>query len=278
MNKIHVLYHDNCLDGLGAAYSALEYARRLGLEAVLIPVNYKEDPPDVVGKTVFVVDFSYPREVLLRMHSQAKLLVVLDHHKTAQDDLKDLPFAHFDMQKSGAVMAWEYFNGSIKKPTLLSIIQDRDLWKFEFRETRNVTAALYSMLDQGVDMIARYVDKGDSGIEELNRVGGLINVIFDKEVEVFAKHPVKISLNGFVGLACNAPAKYASELGGVLCKLSGSYGATFTFSGKTKSWQFSLRSVGDYDVSEIAKHFGGGGHRNAAGFSVDCPKLTEFFY
>jgi oligoribonuclease NrnB/cAMP/cGMP phosphodiesterase (DHH superfamily) len=31
---------------------------------------------------------------------------------------------------------------------------------------------------------------------------------------------------------------------------------------------YSLRSRGDFDVSVIAKAFGGGGHKNAAGFSV----------
>ena len=34
-------------------------------------------------------------------------------------------------------------------------------------------------------------------------------------------------------------------------------------------WQFSLRSVGDFDVSRVAQAFGGGGHKNAAGFKVD---------
>ncbi len=34
---------------------------------------------------------------------------------------------------------------------------------------------------------------------------------------------------------------------------------------------WSLRSRGDFDVSEIAKKFGGGGHKNAAGFTVPRP-------
>lgn len=31
-------------------------------------------------------------------------------------------------------------------------------------------------------------------------------------------------------------------------------------------FQYSLRSRGDFDVSELAKKYGGGGHKNAAGF------------
>ena len=34
-------------------------------------------------------------------------------------------------------------------------------------------------------------------------------------------------------------------------------------------FQYSLRSRGDFDVSELAKKHGGGGHKGAAGFVVD---------
>jgi nanoRNase/pAp phosphatase (c-di-AMP/oligoRNAs hydrolase) len=37
-----------------------------------------------------------------------------------------------------------------------------------------------------------------------------------------------------------------------------------------------LRSNGDYDVSAIAKAFGGGGHKNAAGFEVQVETLLEW--
>ena len=33
--------------------------------------------------------------------------------------------------------------------------------------------------------------------------------------------------------------------------------------------RFSLQSVGDFDVSAIAKKYGGGGHLNSAGFKGD---------
>jgi phosphoesterase RecJ-like protein len=34
-------------------------------------------------------------------------------------------------------------------------------------------------------------------------------------------------------------------------------------------WKVSLRSRGEVDVEKIARHHGGGGHRNAAGFSIE---------
>ena len=127
-----VLYHAGCDDGFGAAYAIwLKY----GYKAKYIPVQYGQDFPEVSpGETVFVVDFSYPRDVLQDIANRCKL-VVLDHHKTAMDDLADLPFAHFDMNKSGAVLAWEYFHPNRPIPVLLKYVQDYDLWTKELINT-----------------------------------------------------------------------------------------------------------------------------------------------
>lgn len=53
----------------------------------------------------------------------------------------------------------------------------------------------------------------------------------------------------------------------MLAQKSGTYGATY-YSTKDGSLKWSLRSTGNYDVSAIAKDFGGGGHKNAAGFTL----------
>lgn len=270
-----ILYHSGCLDGLAAAYAAKVGLNRANIRPVLEPVNYGEEPPDVERCYVSVVDFSYPRDVLLEMKDKAETLVVLDHHKTAQEALSGLPFAIFDMDKSGAVMAWEYFNHGYPVPKLLRIVQDRDLWKFEFSETKDVTTALYSMLDEGVDMLHKYVEMGSQGVDKLAEIGATLNKAFNKEVQMLSKHPVRITLNGVKGLAVNATSKYSSELGNLLALESGTFGAVFYLDGKRDLWNFSLRSVGEFDVSAIAKVYSGGGHKNAAGFSIPCQKIDE---
>ena len=274
--KLHkVLYHSGCLDGLAAAYAAKVGLNRATIRPVLVPVNYGEEPPDVERCYVSIVDFSYPRDVLLEVKDKAETLVVLDHHKTAQEALSGLPFALFDMNRSGAVMAWEYFNHGYTVPKLLLLIQDRDLWRFDFPETKDVSTALYSMLDEGVDMLHKYVEMGGLGVDELATMGATLNKAFNKEVQMLSKHPVPITLNGVKGLAVNATSKYSSELGNLLAVESGKFGAVFYLDGKRGMWNFSLRSVGELDVSEIAKAYSGGGHKNAAGFSIPCHKIDE---
>jgi hypothetical protein len=78
--------------------------------------NAGKPPPDVTGLDVAIVDFSYKRPVMIELARKAKSILVLDHHKTAEAELiEPCPGieVHFDMNRSGAVMAWEYFHPGV---------------------------------------------------------------------------------------------------------------------------------------------------------------------
>jgi nanoRNase/pAp phosphatase (c-di-AMP/oligoRNAs hydrolase) len=108
-----VIYHGNCPDGFTAAWVT---ARKLG-DVELLAAKYGDDPPleEATGRRVVIVDFSYPREKLEQLHATGSLLV-LDHHKTAEADLQGLPYCVFDMQRSGARLAWDYFREGYPVP------------------------------------------------------------------------------------------------------------------------------------------------------------------
>lgn len=103
MSDTYVLYHGNCYDGFGAAYAAW---RVFGDDATYIPVVYGQPfPPEVpVGATVYILDFSYPRDELIEHHGWSKKLVVLDHHATARDALtriaRDLAYLVYHPHRS----------------------------------------------------------------------------------------------------------------------------------------------------------------------------------
>lgn len=92
--------------------------------------------------------------------------------------------------------------------------------------------------------------------------------VLERDAQTLFRYRHDITLFGMKGFACNAPAKYASDLGHLLANASGTFGLCYFYAGDKREWFCSLRSVGHFDVSEIARKFGGGGHRNAAGFSV----------
>jgi oligoribonuclease NrnB/cAMP/cGMP phosphodiesterase (DHH superfamily) len=137
------IYHGNCADGFGAAWVV---RKALG-EIDFHPGKYQEPPPDVTGKDVVMVDFSYKRPVLLEMAEKANSILILDHHKTAAEDLLDLPAnvtAKFDMGRSGAMLTWEHFFPGEAPPPLLLHIEDRDLWRFALQNTRQIQANVFS--------------------------------------------------------------------------------------------------------------------------------------
>ena len=125
------IYHKSCADGFGAALAIKVFLDMNNEKCEYLAVNYGGEAPSVIGKNVYIVDFSYSKNTLIRMHQEAKSIIVLDHHKTAQKNLEGLDFCHFNINKSGAMMAWEKFGNSSKIPDLIKYIQDRDLWKWE---------------------------------------------------------------------------------------------------------------------------------------------------
>ena len=261
--QIVVIYHNNCSDGFGAAYAAW---RKFGDEAEYVSANYGNEPPDVTGKEVYILDFSYPRETLVEMHSKAKSLLVIDHHKTAQEALSGLDFAIFDMDKSGCILAWNYFHKQTYAPKFLNLIQDRDLWKFELEDTKPFHDGLRAFVPFDFGSW-RLLENGAYLLGVIKR-GADVQFVFEKDIADFSKHKTEMILSGIKGLGCNVPPKFSSELGNVLAKESGTFGCTYSYSGADKKWWYSLRSIGDFDVSEIAKFYDGGGHKNAAGFSL----------
>lgn len=82
-----VIYHAKCPDGLAAAWVVWTL---YGAGATYLPASYGDAPPEVEGKHVVIVDFSYPRDVMVRLAKQAKSVLLLDHHVTARDNLDPL--------------------------------------------------------------------------------------------------------------------------------------------------------------------------------------------
>ncbi|RMH09063.1 MAG: phosphoesterase [Nitrospirae bacterium] len=249
-----VLYHADCADGFGAAWAIWKRFPT----AQYVPVKHGFDPPPgLEGRHIVLVDFSYPRETVERLAAAAASLQILDHHVTAQATLADLPYAHFDMKKSGAVLAWEWAHRE-PPPWLLRYIQDKDLWEWRLPQSRAINAALASYpFDFGVwDQLEQHVLEVE-GLAILRYEQALLPKIIEEAVLV-----------SFEG--CTVPAVYSpilnSHIGERLCD---SYPFCIIWHQREGRRYFSLRSKpGTVDVSAIAARYGGGGHVNAAGFSL----------
>lgn len=263
--SLFCIYHANCADGFTAAWAVwLAHPDTEFHEG-----KFGEDAPECTGRDVVLVDFSYKRPELLKMAAEANSILILDHHKSAEKELVDLPdnvTAVFDMDRSGAMMAWEHYHPGKRPSDLVVHVQDRDLWLFKREQTRAFHANLFSYeytfenWDMVNDLCAddykyrMFVAEGEAierkhfkDIKELIRTAATRSVIAGHDVPTL-----------------NCPYFFCSDAGHIMCE-GEPFAACYwdTPIGRT----YSLRSNNQgMDVSAIAAKFGGGGHRNAAGF------------
>lgn len=258
-----ILYHAKCADGFGAAWSAW---RKLGDEASYVPVSHGNPPPVLPeGATVYILDFCYPRDVITALHEQMSSLTILDHHRTAEAELEGLDYGHFDNSKSGAVLAWEHFHPDEDVPELLRYVMDRDLWHHALPNSREVSAALASH-PMDFELWSQLEPA------KLAREGEPILRYQQQQVALLADQARFDLMEGHRVPFVNAPV-LGSEVGEeLLQRHPDSPFAVMYFDRGDGVRQWSLRSRADFDVSEIARTYQNGGHRQAAGFETHLPE------
>jgi oligoribonuclease NrnB/cAMP/cGMP phosphodiesterase (DHH superfamily) len=262
------IYHGSCADGFGAAWVVHHY---FGNTASFHAGHYGAEPPDVTGKVVFIVDFSYSPNVIIDMASKAKSITVLDHHKTAAEALADLPALDnvtvvLNMEHSGAAITWNHFFPEQHAPPLLKHIEDRDLWRFALDGTREIQAALFSY-PYDFDLWNKLMAESYETVEFMRHDGIAIERKHHKDVaELLAATQRTMTIAGHTVPVANLPYTMSSDAGATMAT-DAPFAACYwdTPTGRT----FSLRSrQGGEDVAAIAQQYGGGGHRNASGFRV----------
>lgn len=274
MNARLVIYHGNCYDGVTAAWVCW---LRFGENATYLPLNYSDAPPDVRGRDVVIVDFSFKRDVMLKIKAEAGSFLVLDHHKTAQEALDGIEGAHFDMERSGAGMAWDYFFGedgkTYERHALVNYVEDRDLWRFSLPDAKEVTAWIQSFdieLRTWIDTVGPQFN-----VERARTEGVSLLRIQDKYVKQICANAELRRIGKkqeYVGPYVETSILMSEVCDHLIHNYPGSYPfAFYSFRRKDGKHQYGLRSRGDFDVSVIAKEYGGGGHKNAAGFELDAP-------
>ncbi|WP_146037264.1 hypothetical protein [Novosphingobium guangzhouense] len=296
-----VIYHDKCADGIVAAWACW---KRWGEAPEYRAANYGYQPPeDVAGKNILIVDFSYKADDLRAMVAAgAKSIVILDHHETAQAALE--PFsvfstkperfstrtaasmiedlerggypailALFDMDRSGARMAWDFAMQGVEPPELVLLAERYDLWRF-VPNTLDDAELLHLDIQSGPLTIERmesiHDELQDGERTPLNR-GEVVEYWRQPLIREIAARAYLGTVGGVEGvIMVECPYSLVSAVGHYLLAQhpAAPFAAMSVTGEKAVSW--SLRSAYDrQSVSEVASRFGGGGHRNAAGFRVE---------
>lgn len=280
------IYHGKCADGFTSAWAVY---KALGDDVEFVEGVYQNTPPDVTGRDVIMVDFSYKRPVLESMIDVCSSLLILDHHKTAAEDLSGYVapradwgshFAYlgapgcspigvlFDMTRSGALITWEFFHSDKPIPNLVKYVSDRDLWQFKLPLSREVNAYIFAHEYSFKNW--NYLDaatRDHMGVQQVADMGGAIEKKHHKDVaELCGLLKRRMIIGGHEVWVANLPYTLTSDAGHLMA-----HGESFAacYWDTPEGRVFSLRSTdAGLDVSEIAKQYGGGGHRNASGFRL----------
>ena len=260
-----VIYHGNCADGFSAAWC---FWRKYGTDADYVAGVYQQDPPDVTGRDVYLVDFSYKRSVVEQMLKAANSVCLIDHHKTAIDDLAGLEGLrqYTDLNRSGATLAWDYLFPDEDRPLLLGHVEDRDLWRFKLPGTREIQAFVFSH-EYSFELWDKLMSADQVELLKMTAAGAAIERKHHKDVaELVAVCKRRMVIGAYDVPVASLPYTLVSDAAHLMAQ-GEPFAACYwdTAEGRV----FGLRATDEgVDVSEVAKQYGGGGHAKAAGFKV----------
>lgn len=298
MKRIVIVYHKNCMDGLAAAYitkEAIQANRGVYFhynEMITKAVQYGEEQSifDDLNKDdiFYFVDFSLKREQMKELAKKVAIINVLDHHKTAEKELEKIEdeieniTIIFDMNKCGATLCYDYFfsllPNAFPRRELFEYIEDRNLWKWQLENSKEISAGLkWLVLPNDIEYFKEIAQRYPDEKNKLEYIGKILLSDQDQAVNSKIKRTQEVVIKDVTFRALNA-TENISEIGNAICQKYSTPALIFFFTEKSEV-VCSLRSLDELeDVSIVAKSFGGGGHRNACGFTVSPDSFYTIFY
>lgn len=274
-----IIYHsypDNvpCPDGIAAAWVAKKKYPDAKIQGCvygdLEPVVFESDK-------LIVVDFSFPKKLIREWNRLGIETHIIDHHKTALDDLSGftesaLSKFTFDMNECGASLTWKTLFPDKPMPVFLEFIKDRDLWDFKYPETNAIHSAMGFMgrTFELFDLLEKC--SRDEVIAILRPLGDKLLEPRTKAIEKACDRYEYGVIAGCEFIPFVSVRKEEEYLISDICqKLYTDKPDAYFVACVTESNKWSLRSNkhgNNTDVGSICKLMGGGGHRNAGGFTL----------
>lgn len=283
------IYHHNDLDGRCAGALVSYYTDNRD-PMNFIEVNYVKVPDASYvrnGEDVFIVDYCFTKETIYQLKAfldRGCHVVWIDHHKSSADllltadksDTGELDFLKndrlrvvVDTKLCGAALTYLYFSydfGSIM-PKFLRYVDDWDRWTKKYTESykfklgmdlrdHSPTSKIWRSLMFDPDVTEKILQEGDI-IEQY------VKSYYHEYSGQFAFKCVFHDLKCYaLNLRSNSKAfgDLFNQCDAVI---------TFVFNGE--SYQYSIYSAKpNVDCAKIAEMYGGGGHKDAAGFEADA--------
>lgn len=266
-------YHKRCVDGTASA----AVVQRKYPQAQTFPLGFDtadedlaEALPLIKPDTLIVyVDNAMNLE---RVAKLGNLIIVIDHHVSERARVEEIVRENdnvtfiYDVEHSGATLAWQYFFPEEEVPLLLSYVRDIDIWRNELLPESNYAHLFLSgYRDKPEEVEAMLV--GD--LKNYLTTGKILAEHIEREVEKQVEiEPLKIKVLDWEVLAYNV-TNHQSKVGHLLSMEQNAVVVMYTISGDLV--RCSIRSVEGQSPTalEVAKVLGGGGHEHSSGAGVD---------
>ena len=307
--KFTIFAHSHCTDGLVAA-SIMKHSLQMkhNVEPEVVFVSYGKEK-EAISKanldsdtTVYCVDFAFNQETTLELCKLAEKVTVLDHHKTAHENLHDLKTHYnlyfiYDVEKSGASIVRDYCNKHLglyshiklnQKEILnkvVNMVEDRDLWLFRLPMTKEFAEYVFAyMQPNDIDRMTKILFNFNfDSLKEICQMGETImhykNNIIEKKLNSYV--PVYFHADNTKLLIINeTQPDLVSQLGNELCRKYNVPVCLYNISGSENSNELSValsfRSMDHLEpVDGIARLFNGGGHANASGGVCSLDRFND---
>lgn len=305
----YVIFHKNCIDGF-SGFVILENTGKIDTHAKIYPdVPSAQNPPlDVDNKNVIIIDVAYKYEILKEIVNRAKFVTFIDHHVSIHDDVLKLESETnyksklkiiYNEKESGASLAWKYFYPKQQLPLFVRYVKDNDIGTWKLKHTHSFIASLdakfdFSLTPENIkkwsklfhsEIVKKYIIRGRIYWEYIEY---LLN-IYSKKYSMEAFPSVKIyeeystyftkPAQYKVAVVCGSGCPNTTWLGmRILDTVECDFVIIWTLVLDRKEYVLSFRSR-DVDVGQIAKLFGGGGHKlaSACSFSVNKYSIMDLF-
>lgn len=271
-----IFYHGSDMDGKCSGAIARKFYQG---EGEYIPYFYGDFPYESIrnDEVVILVDCSCDFEILMKI---TKKIIWIDHHKTAIDKYEHLKLRGMRVDGTAACkLCWlYYFDGGFKDkngniiigiiPSVVDFLADYDVWKFAFGDDTNYLQTGIRLYDTSIEseMWDKWLDYNYYPIEELDKGKIALQYRNDYYRSIVKTASFFTSFKGYKAVCCNASC-VSSQL---FDSIEEEYDIMIPFHYDGSQWKYSLYTKKDnIDCGKIALHFGGGGHKKAAGFKFD---------
>jgi len=303
----YVIFHKGCLDGF-TSFIVLHKSGKISDSAIIYPdvPSAKVPPPNLENKDVIILDVAYKYDVLMSVSEKAKSVTFIDHHVTIHGDVEKIKKLNsnikiiYDEKECGASLAWQTFNKNKKLPLFIRYIKDNDIGTWKLKYTHHFIAALdanynFSLNYENIRkwnalfnkiIVQKLISRGKIYKEYMDYLLDINSrrysmelfpseVIYEQYSEYFKK-PAEYK----VAVVCGSGCPSTSLLGAKMMNtLDCDFVIVWNLHLDKKEYVLSFRSK-EIDVGNIAKMFGGGGHKlaSACSFPITKHAIQDLFF